>query len=732
MKFITVCITFIIITLLSSCSLAAKEELGLNPIDQIPAGFPEFRVPGAEKEMAAMRQLFYHHYLYVDGATMWDAWIPGSLLWADTGSNPQHETLKNKIRNTLASRYIDPQGYVSTHQVLGLAHPYGWPFPLWLQSQGIGWQFAVTDLIQPEALGIKRTLTLDGWKLEGVKVINNEPEKGLHIKMIKNRASLTTPDFEVKAIVSPFVGLYLWLDELNQKTVYSMQWKTKEHPDFSNKRQVYFTPDKKIKKRYPVAVPLHELVEKDEIITGFRINIDNALSEKIVIQAIFTATDSRHPVNNPSFVIGCLDYVDWTGDLNFLRDQIQRMRLALLYAIDEFQVEKFGCVYVPWWGHDGASGLEITPEAEKTIHYGRGIGNNYFDLVPFGGKDAYATIYLYESLLRMAELEKALLQNPQWNIPAGPLRQDHEELKALCSQIKSEFQKLFWNEKTGRFVACIDKQGHSYDYGFVFLNLEAVNMGLASQTQAKSIMEWLTGIRIVENDTSKGKDIYHWRFAPRLTTKRNIEYYSWVWYIPETIPWGDQIQDGGAALAWSYYDLMSRMKTYGPENAWNRLEEILKWFQEVQSEGGYRKYYSKPGRGNLQGGFVAGGLGLDKEFVESILLPQVMIRGFLGLHPRSDCLSFNPDLPKSWPKLTVTGIRWHGNLIDVTVNKDKIMISVREKMADIINICPPKGRWTYSLESDNHKSSVRDFSSDGENSLSLPINTGTVIEMKRQ
>jgi len=49
----------------------------------------------------------------------------------------------------------------------------------------------------------------------------------------------------------------------------------------------------------------------------------------------------------------------------------------------------------------------------------------------------------------------------------------------------------------------------------------------------------------------------------------------------------------------------------------------------------------------MQGGNVAGGLGLDREFFESILVPQVMIYGFLGLHPTSDGFRLNPNYRKT-------------------------------------------------------------------------------------
>jgi len=40
----------------------------------------------------------------------------------------------------------------------------------------------------------------------------------------------------------------------------------------------------------------------------------------------------------------------------------------------------------------------------------------------------------------------------------------------------------------------------------------------------------------------------------------------------------------------------------GPDNAWERLQQMLDWFAEVQAAGGYRAYYDRQSRpGRLQG-----------------------------------------------------------------------------------------------------------------------------------
>ncbi len=126
----------------------------------------------------------------------------------------------------------------------------------------------------------------------------------------------------------------------------------------------------------------------------------------------------------------------------------------------------------------------------------------------------------------------------------------------------------------------------------------------------------------------------------------------------------------GRSLGFSYHDLMARLVIKGPDDAWRRLREILDWFREVQAEGGYRAYYTQPGRGTLQGGGPPGGLGMDREFMESVLVPQVMLDGFLGFEPTADGYMLRPRLPSDWPSLTVRGIHVHGQVLDITAHSD--------------------------------------------------------------
>jgi hypothetical protein len=371
------------------------------------------------------------------------------------------------------------------------------------------------------------------------------------------------------------------------------------------------------------------------------------------------------------------------------------MRLALRYIMSEHHALERKVVYTTWIGHDGRTGLGKTPEGKKRLLSGHGIGNNYWDLLPFGNLDCYATIQYYDATRHLAALERAIRDHPEWNIPLGVSAFDPEFLEKHAVQVKAEGNRLFWNAQTGRFAACVDADGKMHDYGFTFLNCEAIYYDFATPAHARSILQWLRGERLIAGDTAQGADIYHWRFGPRATTKRNIEWYGWFWSGPETIKWGGQVQDGGAVLGFAYHDLMARLKIVGPDDAWARLQETIRWFEEVQKAGGYRKYYAGNPDVTLQGGGTAGGLGLDFEFFESVLVPQVMLRGFLGFEARPDGFALNPRLPRNWPSLTITRIRLHDSVLNITVTPRTIKV---------VCLSGPKTEWRIALTGSNWSS----------------------------
>jgi hypothetical protein len=627
--------------------------------------FPKFAVSGHEAEMASLRGLFWLHYQIAGPQIpLWDEWLPNATLWPAMGNGPKLNAMRKRWAKALAGREIDAEGYVATRQHDGPAHAEGWPFPTWMQAGGVGWHFKPIGVAGYEA----PPATTEGWKLIGA-ADKGLGEKGWQFELKGGPATLEPPAFAIEAHRFPWLRLNWWAAGLEHTKCY-VEWTTKDEPEFDKGRRAYFESPAAASFEQPrelrtMIATSHEPNWKG-IITRLRIGFENADHGQVVIKSFHVACDTRQNVNNLNFIRGCHDYFLWTDDVDFLRVQMPRMRTAMQFVDREFQTHAMKCIYTTWPGHEGRSGVRIV-NGQKQVLAGEGIGSNYWDILPFGGEDALATVYYYDTLRKLAALESLVAAHPKWKV-ASDGAYDSAALLKFADEVRAHFQQRFWNPATGRF-GTIDLDGNLHDYGFTFLNNEAVVFGIASPEQAKSICDWIGGRRTVAGDTSVGDDIYHWRFGPRSTTRRNLDYYFWGWSNPESIPWGAQVQDGGAVLGWTYYDLMAQLKTAGPDAASARLSEITRWFDDTQREGGYRAYYAKdPARGSMQGGNTAGGLGLDKEFIESVMATQVMLYGFLGFHPTYDGFAFSPQLPKDWPELTITRIYLHDQILDITAD----------------------------------------------------------------
>ncbi|MBN2312064.1 MAG: hypothetical protein JXR94_24005 [Candidatus Hydrogenedentes bacterium] len=700
---------------------------GVHADTGIPDDFPRFLVPGHDAEMDSLRRLMWLHYPGAGPkATLWDEWLSGAALWP---AESHHMPLfRAQWDDVLSRRIIEPDGYVATHQHPSIAHPLGWPFPFWNQgcSTGWGWHFSLEQV--PPGWHATEEKSQDGWALE------NAADRGIaghawNIELTEPGARITAPPMAFDTFQAPFMQLRWRVTDLRDAEPF-LEWRTAEEPAFSPDRRMYFPAPAPSEAFAHTAVPLYTHPRWTGRITGLRIGFDNAAPGATVqIQALFTQYDTRHTINGQNYVRGCAKYFWWTRDVDFLRRNINRMRLATAFTMREFDTENEGVVVVRWVGHDGRSGIVYDEEGAKSIRPGYGIGNNYWDLMPMGHKDALATIYHYDALLTMAQIERDILHHPEWGVPRGALALDPERLEAHAAQVKRTGNRLFWNGDTKRFACSIDADGTMWDYGYTFLNLEAVHFGFATPRHAGAILDWVCGDRVVAGDTAQGADIYAWRFGPRATTKRNIDYYVWVWSNPESIPFGGQVQDGGAVLGWSYHDLMARLNVRGPDNAAERLAAIASWFDEVAAAGGYRAYYDGSRPGTLQGGGTAGGLGLDKEFFESVLVPQVMVDGFLGFRPTADGCRVAPRLPSDWPELAITRIRIHGLILSIRARHDGFDLTVDETVgpADAVFAAEAPPGWTADAPASPTARSERESALP---SWVVPCRPGTTIRFQ--
>ncbi|MBU3666458.1 MAG: hypothetical protein FGM15_11375 [Chthoniobacterales bacterium] len=685
--------------------------------------FPEFNAKGEDLDaLNSMLARFYPACNMGIAGTFAMAWLPRAMLWAGDSSKSAESLTRARVGNRIARMSVSPEGYVSCHQQEGLAHSEGWPFPLPSQSDGFAFCFSLTGLLYDDAFGVFATKDVAGWTLEHAKTLGLDEGGGWAIELTAPDASVTSPAFAVNALVSPFIRVKWNTEGLPAGSKPFIEWTTGAEPEFSKKRRMAF-PRPSMASKLPVQdfdIPVHEITKPGETITRLRIGFGNPGPGKITLLRVFSAVDSRHMINNPNYLIGAADYFDWTGDRVWLAANLEKMRRATGYMISEFRVREAQAIRPPWIGHEGRSGLEYTEDGKKIIHKGLGIGGNYWDILPFGGDDVLCTVYLYAALVRMAQIEEFVAAG-KLHASEKPARGlDGPGLRKLAGAVRENFQKTFWNPETRRF-APIDDRRRFRDYGFTFLNNEAIFYGLATEEQAEEILAWLTGARTVESDTSQGGDIYKFRFGPRSTTKRNIEYYAYVWTRPEDIAFGGQVQDGGAVLGFTYHDLMARIRYLGADDAWQRLREILAWYREVEEGGGPRAYYSVEGRGTLQGGGTAGGLGIDEEFFESVMVPGVILDGFIGFSARPDGFDLDPRIPDALDNLSVTNVAYRDLLCDIEASPGKVTFRVKSgEVDDPLSVRLPPGSWTARiLKSEEVAEDVMDVPS-GPQGFTLP------------
>lgn len=707
-------IGFIVLLVLVLCVSAGADQLFTLPADvseNVPQEFSRFYFANHEEDSRLLGDMLQHFFFShgYDASMFNKEFLSTGEMWLAGTESKNGIHAQEMYRRHLLAAQIDGDGAVSSHPGMGedFGHEQGWPFPNWSDSvlkgdsfkgNTMGWHFQTSGKwyvwssidIQKDKEKYFGDAMVDTWETENLKSFGIQSGAW---KLEPTGASpiITSPLTDFDSFQAPFLELRWSRSGCPKESARPyIEWMRMEDREFSLDRRVYFDlsqADSMVRSM----ITMYRHPKWTGHIKRLRIGLAPGESNvKINVEALFTCYDTRHVSNGPIFINSCWEYFRWTGDTGFLRENMGRMRAVLEYLQTEMCAIELNRIRNTMPGHDGIAAWVRKPDGSVELLSGHGIGSNYWDILPIGWDDMYATSQYYLSLLAMADLEEAIKENPGWNIPRSGAF-DPKALRKHAADVKKEANKLFWNEKTGRFVACIDKNGKAHDYGYTFVNLNAIWYGIASDEHARQIMDWLTGRRIVEGDTSTGADIYHWRFCPRATTKRNLDWYIQGWNEPEKNPWGYQIQDGGGVLGFSYYDLMSRLQILGPDDVWNRLTEILAWERDVRKAGGYRKFYESGKDGTMQGG-GPGGLGIDCEFYESVMLPTIVTSGFLGLNPTATGLEIDPNLPKACPEMGIQNVLYHGVRLDVKASDDKIEIHVKNKPLNPIYIALD-GKW---------------------------------------
>ncbi len=217
--------------------------------------------------------------------------------------------------------------------------------------------------------------------------------------------------------------------------------------------------------------------------------------------------------------------------------------------------------------YDELSGL-VYIHTDENDGTSQGYGSNPWYNFRFGYLDAYTNLSFNRAMNDLSALYTLLGETEK-----------AETYSAVARKNAAAFNEKFWDASKGRYVGCIDKNGESHDYGFVFLNLEAVEAGLADSAKADSILSWIAGERTVEGDTAVGTDISPSGSLVRNTTRAAED--KWWDYLGGKLPlsslgaWGQYYQNGGYSLSTAYYDFMARYRNGRSEEALLRMKNLL-------------------------------------------------------------------------------------------------------------------------------------------------------------
>ncbi|HBC86535.1 MAG TPA: hypothetical protein DCZ94_06235 [Lentisphaeria bacterium] len=169
--------------------------------------------------------------------------------------------------------------------------------------------------------------------------------------------------------------------------------------------------------------------------------------------------------STPSILIAFCNSYQYDKDARFADKYIDRAvkTARFLMKLDE---DRDGIIEVPFHGN-----------YFDDVH---GRNRNWWDNFAFGHKDIYFNLICYRSLRMLFVLLKELR-----------ISDALEEINNFMSKFKQNFDRKFFNPKTGVYAGWISRDGKVHDYMFTFATAMAINEGLVPKKKAVKVMRIL-------------------------------------------------------------------------------------------------------------------------------------------------------------------------------------------------------------------------------------------------
>ena len=638
--------------------------------------------------------------------TLTKDWETKSFAWTDARTSMGNDYMA-LTKKWLENVPIDKYGFVWGNNLLvemgnvvpNALHFEAWPFPNYFQSKGtsIGYEFSSNA-----------ESNLNNWRIND-SVPSNYTSQSINEGYWKigfdgnsdQSLILDTPTFtgqKIKAENAPNLQLDIGIYDNNLSGISNIDdlyiwWQTAAEPTWTEDKCVSsqfasmpFSDGFSIFNQRALQFKMYTHAKWTGRITKVRFEIRPKAGKNLDIAVSLNNLkfdfDARHADNIFQYISTATSYYKYTGDNEFLENNLPRLRSAMQFYLSTMGGEN-GIVSRSYFKGQDSYGNTL----------GRGIGAGYWDCLSWPVKDQSTNMNFYGALKDMQYLEACAEDNElnaiKPSVVVGQTNNNDvvsqynytsQTLKTLLDEARAKIDAYFWNPETGRYMQGLyDQDNSKMDFGVTDFNMQMILLGIPDENKSKSIMDWITGKRIVEGDESQGEDIYHWEFGPRANTRSNAG--QWVWNADGvTMQLGDQVLNGGSIIYMSYFDMMARDKVYGASSAYERLQGMQKWYEKVKAAGGegpnfFRAYYDNLGE-SMQGGGTAGAIGIDSEFIEAAIVCSYPSYGILGIDVDANGrLIAKPSLPSNLDYFRIENIMFRGLKYDMTVGQNFLDIN---------------------------------------------------------
>lgn len=679
----------------------------------------------------------------------WQEWNSMSYYWHNSRDGYETDRIEG-LRKILSNIPVDDYGYVwqetdavrpNNSTPLSAEHRMGWPFPTSANVVGSkSWDFNGSSLEKPWSSGFVK---------DGTYYVNEDAELyndlfQTDVEGVESLEFVSTDKDYTCAYYSPLLEFDVRMytedaENIEDIIVHYTTNRCDEWQSVSVNEKAFISYEYTPSYEHMLFLPMYAEEEWksdkecDTYIRQIKVEIKakegRTISGRFALNYVRSTFDTRHSNNNSIFVSALRNDFDYTGDLEYLKQNITKARKAVNFYMQMYDETRHLNDQAYFVGHDSDKTSE-----DPSNRTAMTLANGYWDVSFMTRYDFESNVYFYKALVDLAYLESILVQNGivvdkslatvktadrSYNFGVSEYSYNAKSLNEIAELVVTELRKStndidktgYWNEETGRFVGgYCDTDNKWYDYGYVMWNLEAIYYGVATDEQAKSIMDWISGRRIVEADKygSQGKDIYFFELAPRTNTysdqnQYDLSIFNGSFTDPNCAYGETQIQNGGAVLYLTFFDLMARVETYGADDAYNRLLAVKDWYMDIYDyyaksdnynenpdrfywdyyennqwkNPNNKKYLLQNGvKGTIErGGKTAGAIGIDGEFLESFLVMSAIPYGFFGISAQNgNTLNIAPSLPSKLNYWGMENLAYNGVKYDLTVFKNSVRI----------------------------------------------------------